>query len=132
LASGYKYNFHSLFHVNCTLLLLFFICSCAEPSRPKLSIESDWKTFYPGEKVILKCSINSNEWDYEWFKNRDQLSRNKEISFSGNTLTISSAKASHSGPYFCRGKHRERPLVTTRRTEALQLRIYGKTTYDVD
>ncbi|XP_039545755.1 carcinoembryonic antigen-related cell adhesion molecule 5-like [Pimephales promelas] len=98
-----------------------------EPPQPKLSIESDWKTFYPSEKVILKCSINSNEWDYEWFKNRYRLSRNKEISFSGNTLTISSAKASHSGPYFCRGKHRERPLVTTRRTEALQLRIYVNT-----
>ncbi|XP_056094332.1 titin-like [Rhinichthys klamathensis goyatoka] len=98
-----------------------------EPPQPKLSTEFDWKTFYPSEKVILKCSINSNEWGYEWFRNRYPLPGNKEISFSGNTLSITSAKASHSGQYTCRGKHRERTLVTTRTTEALQLRVYDNT-----
>ncbi|CAM4682302.1 unnamed protein product [Leuciscus chuanchicus] len=47
-----------------------------EPPQPELSIESEWKTFYPNEKVILKCSINSNEWGYEWFRNGAQLSDN--------------------------------------------------------
>ncbi|KAK9953951.1 hypothetical protein ABG768_016063 [Culter alburnus] len=101
-----------------------------EPPEPKLSIESEWKTFYLTEKVTLKCSIDGgpNEWGYEWFKNRARLSVDKDISFSGNTLSISSAKASHSGQYTCRGKHLKRTPVTTRLTEALQLDIYVNTT----
>ncbi|XDV45551.1 hypothetical protein PO909_013636 [Leuciscus waleckii] len=98
-----------------------------EPPQPKLSIESEWKTFYPHEKVILKCSINSNEWGYEWFRNGAPLSGNREISISGNTLSIRSAKASHSGQYSCRGKHLKRTPVTTGQTEALQLHIYDNT-----
>ncbi|XDV45552.1 hypothetical protein PO909_013637 [Leuciscus waleckii] len=98
-----------------------------EPPQPELSIESEWKTFYPNEKVILKCSINSNEWGYEWFRNRARLSGNKDISFSGNTLSIRSAKASHSGLYSCRGKHLKRTLVTTRTTGALRLHVYDNT-----
>ncbi|CAM4682309.1 unnamed protein product [Leuciscus chuanchicus] len=98
-----------------------------EPPQPKLSIDSQWKTFYPNEKVILKCSINSNEWGYEWFRNGAQLSGNREISFSGNTLSIRSAKASHSGQYSCRGKHLKRTPVTTGQTEALKLHIYVDT-----
>ncbi|XP_067227950.1 Fc receptor-like protein 5 [Chanodichthys erythropterus] len=98
----------------------------SEPPRPKLSIESEWKTFYPTEKVTLKCSVDGgpNEWSYEWFKNRTQLSVDKDISFSENTLSISSAKAIHSGQYTCRGKHLTRTPVTTRQTESLQLHIY--------
>ncbi|KAK7128506.1 hypothetical protein R3I94_016922 [Phoxinus phoxinus] len=98
-----------------------------EPPRPKLSIESEWKTFYPNEKVILKCSINSNEWDYEWFRNRARVSGDEDISFSGNTLTIRSAKASHLGQYTCRGKHHTRTPVTTRQSDSLQLHIYDNT-----
>ncbi|XP_077060849.1 Fc receptor-like protein 5 isoform X2 [Siphateles boraxobius] len=100
-----------------------------EPPQPKLSILSQWKTFYPNEKVTLKCSIDgdSNEWTYEWFRNGDQLSGNKDISFTGNTLSISSAKASHSGQYTCRGKHLTRTPVTTRQAEALQLHIHDNT-----
>ncbi|XP_048033620.1 titin-like isoform X6 [Megalobrama amblycephala] len=99
------------------------------PPQPKLSIESEWKTFYPNEKVTLKCSIDggSNEWGYEWFRNRAQLSVDKDISFSGDTLSISSAKASDSGQYNCRGKHLTRTPVTTGQTDALQLHIYVDT-----
>ncbi|XDV45556.1 hypothetical protein PO909_013640 [Leuciscus waleckii] len=100
-----------------------------EPPQPELSIESEWKTFYPNEKVTLKCSIDgdSNEWGYEWFRNGHQLSGDKEISFPGNTLSIRSAKASHSGQYSCRGKHRKRTPVTTGQTEALQLHVHDNT-----
>ncbi|XP_051735700.1 hemicentin-1-like isoform X5 [Ctenopharyngodon idella] len=100
-----------------------------EPPEPKLSIESEWKTFYPTEKVTLKCSFDEdlNEWGYEWFKSRAQLSGYEDISFSGDTLSISSAKASHSGQYTCRGKHLKRTTVTTRQTEALKLLIYDNT-----
>ncbi|XDV45560.1 hypothetical protein PO909_013640 [Leuciscus waleckii] len=98
-----------------------------EPPRPELSIDSQWKSFYPNEKVILKCSMNSNEWGYEWFRNGAQLSGDKEISFPGNTLSIRSAKASHSGQYSCRGKHRKRTPVTTGQTEALQLHVHDNT-----
>jgi len=107
-------------------LFITLVVSCADQPQPKLSIESEWKTFYPNEKVILKCSINSNEWDFEWFNDGTQLSDDVDLSFSGNTLTIISAKASHSGQYSCRGKHHERTIVTTRTTEALQLHIHGK------
>ncbi|ROI42810.1 Basement membrane-specific heparan sulfate proteoglycan core protein, partial [Anabarilius grahami] len=97
-----------------------------EPPQPKLSIESEWKTFYPSEKVTLKCSIDGGpkEWGYEWFKNSARLSVDKDISFSGDTLSISSAKANHSGQYTCKGKHLTRTPVTTRQADALQLDIY--------
>ncbi|XP_051735704.1 titin isoform X4 [Ctenopharyngodon idella] len=100
-----------------------------EPPQPKLSIESEWKTFYPTEKVNLKCSIDggSNEWGYEWFRNGAQLSVDKDISFSGDTLSISSAKLSHSGQYTCKGKHLKRTPVTTGQTEALKLHIHVDT-----
>ncbi|KAK7131942.1 hypothetical protein R3I93_018487 [Phoxinus phoxinus] len=100
-----------------------------EPPRPKLSINSQWKTFYPNEKVTLKCSIDgdSSKWGYEWFKDGPQLSGDKDISFSGNTLTIRSANAIHSGQYTCRGKHHTRTPVTTRQAEALKLDIHDKT-----
>jgi len=129
-ASGYKYHFHSLpsqLFITVVVVFLFFLFFYVDLPKPQLSIESKWKTFYPSEKVILKCSINSNEWAYEWFRNRDQLSGDDDISFSGNTLSISSAKASHSGHYTCRGKHLKRTSVITRQAEALQLRIHGKT-----
>ncbi|XP_051735695.1 Fc receptor-like protein 5 isoform X1 [Ctenopharyngodon idella] len=100
-----------------------------EPPRPKLSIESQWKTFYPTEKVTLKCSIDGgpNEWGYEWFRNRTQLSGDEDIFFSGDTFLISSAKVSHSGQYTCRGKHLKRKPVTTGEAEALQIHIYDNT-----
>uniref|UniRef100_A0A8C2BUH5 Ig-like domain-containing protein n=1 Tax=Cyprinus carpio TaxID=7962 RepID=A0A8C2BUH5_CYPCA len=91
----------------------------------KLSIESQWNMFYPTEKVTMKCSVDdeSNKWGYEWFKNGGLLQEDENISFSGNTLSISSAKAGHSGQYTCRGKHLTRTSVTTRETEAVQLHI---------
>lgn len=106
---------------------------CAEPPKPNLSIESQWHMFYQTEKVTLKCSVDeeSNKWGYEWFKNGGLLEEDENISFSGNTLSISSAKAGHSGQYTCRGKHLTRTSVTTRETEAVQLHIQGKTTYDI-
>ncbi|XP_050952882.1 basement membrane-specific heparan sulfate proteoglycan core protein isoform X16 [Labeo rohita] len=100
-----------------------------ELPQPKLSIESKWKVFYPTEKVTLNCSIDedSNEWDYEWFRNGVQLNKDEDISSSGNTLSISSAKASHSGQYTCRGKHLMRTSVTTNQTEAVHLHIQNGT-----
>ncbi|XP_039545769.1 basement membrane-specific heparan sulfate proteoglycan core protein-like [Pimephales promelas] len=100
-----------------------------EPPQPKLSIGSQWKNFYPNEKVTLKCSIDgdSNEWAYEWFKDGTPLSANKDFSFSGNTLSISSAKASQSGQYSCRGKHLKRTPVTTKQADALKLHIHDNT-----
>ncbi len=102
----------------------FFIC--AELPQPKLSIESQWNIFYPTENVTLKCSVDedSNKWGYEWFRNGPRLL--KDI---GNTLSISSAKASDSGQYTCRGRHLKRTTVTTGKTEAVQLLIQGKTNY---
>uniref|UniRef100_A0A673HJV2 Ig-like domain-containing protein n=1 Tax=Sinocyclocheilus rhinocerous TaxID=307959 RepID=A0A673HJV2_9TELE len=100
-----------------------------ELPEPKLSIESQWNMFYPTERVTLKCSVDeeSNDWGHEWFKNRGLLKEDEDISFPGNTLSISSAKAGHSGEYTCRGKHLMRTSVTTRETEAVQLRIKGIT-----
>ncbi|XP_016144896.1 titin-like [Sinocyclocheilus grahami] len=96
-----------------------------ELPQPKLSIDSQWNMFYPTERVTLTCSVDeeSNDWGYEWFKNRSLLKEDEDISFSGNTLSISSAKADHSGQYLCRGKHLTRTSVTTRETEAVQLHI---------
>ncbi|XP_016148963.1 carcinoembryonic antigen-related cell adhesion molecule 5-like [Sinocyclocheilus grahami] len=100
-----------------------------ELPQPKLSVESQWNIFYPTEKVTLKCSVDedSNKWGYEWFRNRAQLLKDEDISFPGNTLSISSAKAGHSGLFTCRGRHLTRTAVTTRQTEAVQLHIHGDT-----
>uniref|UniRef100_A0A8C1Z3V2 Ig-like domain-containing protein n=1 Tax=Cyprinus carpio TaxID=7962 RepID=A0A8C1Z3V2_CYPCA len=95
-----------------------------EPPKPNLSIESEWNMFYQTEKVTLKCSVDeeSNKWGYEWFRNGSLLKKDEAISFSGNTLFISSAKPGHSGQYTCRGKHLTR-TVTTQENKAVQLRI---------
>ncbi|XP_043080655.1 titin [Puntigrus tetrazona] len=95
------------------------------PPKPKLSITSKWKTFYQTEKLSLKCSVSedSNKWDYEWFRNGSEVHKNEDISFSGDTLSISSAKAAHSGQYTCRGKHQTRTPVTTGQADAVQLQI---------
>ncbi|XP_050959636.1 netrin receptor unc-40-like, partial [Labeo rohita] len=100
-----------------------------ERPQLKLSLESQWNIFYPTEKVTLKCSVDkdSNEWGYEWFKNKAPLHGDKDVSLSGNTLFISSAKVSHSGQYTCRGKYMKRPTVTTNQSEAVQLQINDTT-----
>ncbi|XP_021325564.2 basement membrane-specific heparan sulfate proteoglycan core protein isoform X2 [Danio rerio] len=101
-----------------------------EPPQPKLSIESEWKSFYQTEKVTLKCSVDgdSNEWSYEWLKDATQLPKDKDdVSLSGKTLTISSAKAIHSGFYTCKGIHQTRKPVTTIESEKLQLQVAGVT-----
>ncbi|XP_016352995.1 titin-like [Sinocyclocheilus anshuiensis] len=100
-----------------------------ELPQPKLSVESQWNIFYPTEKVTLKCSVDedSNKWGYEWFRNGARLLKDKDISFPGNTLSISSAKTGHSGQFTCRGRHLTRTSVTTRQTEAVQLHIHGNT-----
>ncbi|XP_059383280.1 carcinoembryonic antigen-related cell adhesion molecule 5-like isoform X2 [Carassius carassius] len=94
-----------------------------EPPKPELSIVSQWKTFYPTEKLTLKCSVteDSDKWSYEWFRNGDPLHS------SGNTLSISSVKADHAGQYTCRGKHQTRTPVTTGEAEALQLHVHDIT-----
>ncbi|XP_058618661.1 hemicentin-1-like isoform X2 [Onychostoma macrolepis] len=99
------------------------------PPKPELSITPRWKTFYKTEKLTLKCSVNedSNKWGYEWFRNGARLFKNKDISLSGNTLSISSAKAGHSGQYTCRGRHLTRKPVTTRQAETVQLHVNDNT-----
>uniref|UniRef100_A0A8C1GBF8 Titin-like n=1 Tax=Cyprinus carpio TaxID=7962 RepID=A0A8C1GBF8_CYPCA len=102
-----------------------------ELPQPKLSVESQWKTFYPTEKVTLKCSVkeDSDKWGYEWFRNGAPLpkDKDKDISLPGNTLSISSAKAVHSGQYTCRGRHLKRTPVTTGEAEAVQLHVNDNT-----
>ncbi|XP_026055095.1 carcinoembryonic antigen-related cell adhesion molecule 5 isoform X4 [Carassius auratus] len=100
-----------------------------EPPKPELSIMSQWKTFYQTEKLTLKCSIkeDSDNWSYEWFRNGAPLSQDKDISFSGNTLSISSVNVVHAGQYTCRGKHQTRKPVTTGEAEALQINVHDTT-----
>ncbi|XP_073669069.1 Fc receptor-like protein 5 isoform X2 [Paramisgurnus dabryanus] len=98
-----------------------------EPPQPQLSKEPQWDLFYPTEKVTLTCSINENpnDWEYEWYKNEIKLSKDNDISISEKTLSINSAKSSHSGSYTCKAKHLQRSPVTTKKSEALQLHISG-------
>uniref|UniRef100_A0A8C2PUN3 Zmp:0000001139 n=1 Tax=Cyprinus carpio TaxID=7962 RepID=A0A8C2PUN3_CYPCA len=102
-----------------------------EPPKPELSITSEWKTFYPTEKLTLKCSVkeDSDKWGYEWFRNGTPLpkDKDKDISLPGNTLSISSAKAVHSGQYTCKGRHLTRTPVTTGEAEAVQLLVHDTT-----
>ncbi|XP_065141245.2 low affinity immunoglobulin gamma Fc region receptor II-like [Paramisgurnus dabryanus] len=96
-----------------------------EPPQPQLSKEPQWDLFYPTEKVTLTCSINENpnDWKYRWYKIKDKL--DNDISISGKTLSINSAKSSHSGKYMCKAKHLRRS-AGTKPAELLELHISGK------
>nr|XP_055044995.1 titin-like isoform X2 [Misgurnus anguillicaudatus] len=100
-----------------------------EPPQPTLSKEPQWELFYPTEKVTLTCLIDEkpDDWNYEWYRNGNKLSKDNDISLSGKTLTINSAKSSHTGNYTCQAKHKQRLPVTTKETEALHLNILGST-----
>ncbi|XP_073731042.1 hemicentin-1 isoform X2 [Misgurnus anguillicaudatus] len=100
-----------------------------EPPQPTVSKEPQWELFYPTEKVTLTCLIDEkpDDWNYEWYRNGNKLSKDNDISLSGKTLTINSAKSSHTGNYTCQAKHKQRLPVTTKETEALHLNILGST-----
>ncbi|XP_061076068.1 basement membrane-specific heparan sulfate proteoglycan core protein-like [Conger conger] len=80
-----------------------YTLTVTSPPPAVLTLEPAWRTFYPSEKVTLKCDIQSqqNEWRYQWY--RDGESRNSASSRSTNEFTIPALDLSHRGRYYCRG-----------------------------
>ncbi|XP_061074617.1 Fc receptor-like protein 5 [Conger conger] len=82
------------------------------PPPAVLTLEPAWRTFYPSEKVTLKCDIQSQqtEWRYQWY--RDGESRDSASSRSTNEFTIPALELSHRGRYYCRGEIPRRAVST--------------------
>ncbi|XP_061074619.1 high affinity immunoglobulin gamma Fc receptor I-like isoform X2 [Conger conger] len=88
---------------NRTIISTPYTLTVTSPPPAVLTLEPAWRTFYPSEKVTLKCDIQSQqtEWRYQWYK--DGESRNSASSRSTNEFTIPALDLSHRGRYYCRG-----------------------------
>ncbi|MBN3316746.1 FCRL5 protein, partial [Atractosteus spatula] len=77
-------------------------------AKAALTLESGWTEIFMTERVTLRCEIqgDSTEWIYTWYRNGQELPRNKTASSRGNedTYTILSAEQSHSREYICKVK----------------------------
>ncbi|XP_052458905.1 basement membrane-specific heparan sulfate proteoglycan core protein [Carassius gibelio] len=78
--------------------------------RSTLTVTPD-NTVFTGERVILKCVIESDhsDWRYEWYKDSVKLQSSQRHTVDRNTLTIEGSESSDEGQYTCRGKRDERP-----------------------
>ncbi|XP_016338431.1 basement membrane-specific heparan sulfate proteoglycan core protein-like [Sinocyclocheilus anshuiensis] len=58
---------------------------------------------FTGERVSLKCEINSDhsDWRYEWYKYSTKVSKRHTV--NRNTLTVERSESSDAGQYTCRG-----------------------------
>ncbi|KAG5835285.1 hypothetical protein ANANG_G00242240, partial [Anguilla anguilla] len=75
----------------------------AAPLPAVLSLNPEWRKFYPTEKVTLKCEIQTHqtEWSYLWY--RDGASMNS-VPYRGNEYTIPALDQPHRRRYSCRGR----------------------------
>ncbi|KAI4893033.1 hypothetical protein NFI96_034251 [Prochilodus magdalenae] len=77
-----------------------------DPPKPEVILTSGWSKTFPGEKVILTCTIpdGSTGWIYSWSKDSQSIPGE-----SGKTLTISPIKQSDHGTYTCQTELTNRP-----------------------
>uniref|UniRef100_A0A9J8BHE1 Ig-like domain-containing protein n=1 Tax=Cyprinus carpio carpio TaxID=630221 RepID=A0A9J8BHE1_CYPCA len=66
---------------------------------------------FTGERVSLKCVINSDhsDWRYEWNKGSVMLQTSERYTVNTDTLTITAVTTSDAGQFWCRGQRDERP-----------------------
>ncbi|XP_061075965.1 Fc receptor-like protein 5 [Conger conger] len=94
------------------------------PPPAVLTLEPARGTFYPSEKVTLKCDIQNGHirWTYLWF--RDRASLGGAGSGSGSEFTIPALDLSHGGSYYCRGQTPGR-AVYTEKSDYVTLAVDG-------
>ncbi|XP_071022856.1 leukocyte immunoglobulin-like receptor subfamily A member 4 [Oncorhynchus clarkii lewisi] len=79
---------------------------------PKTTLTVEPNPAYTGEKVTLKCSVESDSiWSYKWYKDRNYnvVSQSVRHTITGDTHTISRAAESDQGQYWCEGNRVSRP-----------------------
>uniref|UniRef100_A0A9J8A1H0 Ig-like domain-containing protein n=1 Tax=Cyprinus carpio carpio TaxID=630221 RepID=A0A9J8A1H0_CYPCA len=88
--------------------------------RPTLTVTPD--TVFTGERVSLKCVINSDHsnWRYEWYKDSTNVSERHTV--NTNTLTIERSETSDAGLYTCRG-HIDGRSVSSQSSSAVSLSV---------
>ncbi|XP_067257287.1 obscurin-like [Chanodichthys erythropterus] len=66
---------------------------------------------FTGERVNLKCEINSDhsDWRYEWNKDSSMLQTSERYTVNRDTLSIVGAVISDQDQYWCRGLRDGRP-----------------------
>lgn len=80
--------------------------------RATLTVEPKWSPVYTGERVTLKCVMDSQSgWRYKWYKGSTQtaVSQSYGYSLTGDTFTISRAAESDKDQYWCQGERDDRP-----------------------
>uniref|UniRef100_A0A672MYW6 Si:cabz01036006.1 n=1 Tax=Sinocyclocheilus grahami TaxID=75366 RepID=A0A672MYW6_SINGR len=89
--------------------------------RPTLTVTPD--SVFAGERVSLKCVINSDhrDWRYEWYKYRTDVSKRN----TGNILTIERSETSDAGQYTCKG-HIDGRSVSSHSSFAVYLSVKGE------
>ncbi|XP_043100833.1 Fc receptor-like protein 5 [Puntigrus tetrazona] len=93
------------------LLMSFIHAGFTQDSpRSSLTVTPDSPVF-TGERVTLKCVIESNhsDWRYEFYKDRVKLQKSDSSSVTDDTLIIIKATKSDVGQYWCKGQREERP-----------------------
>ncbi|KAM6976572.1 V-set and immunoglobulin domain-containing protein 10-like 2 [Aplochiton taeniatus] len=64
---------------------------------------------YVGESLTFSCAMNmSSDWEYLWYKDQ----QDPPLSHTGNSYSISSPDASHSGTYWCRARRGKTTFYT--------------------
>ncbi|XP_051754737.1 basement membrane-specific heparan sulfate proteoglycan core protein-like isoform X5 [Ctenopharyngodon idella] len=64
-------------------------------------------TVFTGERVSLKCEINSDhsDWRYEWYKGTNsEMLKDPPYTVNGDTLSIQQIKTSDQDQYWCKGE----------------------------
>uniref|UniRef100_A0A6Q2XA68 Ig-like domain-containing protein n=1 Tax=Esox lucius TaxID=8010 RepID=A0A6Q2XA68_ESOLU len=93
-----------------TVKLCIFNC----PYTGAATLTVDPNIVFPGEKVTLTCSVESDrDWtEYEWYKD-NKINRYRLYEHSGATFTINSVTVSDQGSYQCQGNRQHRPTSTS-------------------
>uniref|UniRef100_A0A6Q2WZD8 Ig-like domain-containing protein n=1 Tax=Esox lucius TaxID=8010 RepID=A0A6Q2WZD8_ESOLU len=83
---------------------------------------------YPGETVILTCSVGSYiDWRYKWYKDSKDtvVSQSERHTVTGDTLTMSRASESDQGLYWCQGE-RDSRLKSTSSSQPVSITVNGE------
>ncbi|KAK9972333.1 hypothetical protein ABG768_025648 [Culter alburnus] len=91
---------------------------------PTLTVTPD-RSVFTGERVNLKCEINSDRsyWRYEWNKDSSMLQTSERYTVNRDTLSIVKAVVSDQGQYTCKG-HIDGRSVSSR-SSSVYLSVMG-------
>ncbi|XP_067255904.1 leukocyte immunoglobulin-like receptor subfamily A member 1 [Chanodichthys erythropterus] len=92
---------------------------------PTLTVTPD-RSVFTGERVNLKCVINSDhsDWKYEWNKDYSVLQTSGHYTVNRDTLSIVEAVKTDEGQYTCKG-HIDGRSVSSRSSSAVSLSLKG-------